>query len=424
MSMYITIGVVVLFVVMMLSGKFSITMAGITSVCILLLTKTITLSQAFTPFVHKNIIMMIGMFTLAGQLGRTDLFLNLQEKMLSAKGNTDFKTAFLMFAISCFLAQFLGQTALITIMMAFLTAMGSKGEVTVSRMLIPITFLSTVWMGKLPVGSGMTSFLMPNTFIEAAGGTAFLDMFSFMKVSLVPGILLALYCMFTYKMMPKKDVDLSAYTSRSNNNAVVRLSKKDNICIYVAFVVCMTALVFTQKLGEIAYCIPLIIDIALIYLKVITGKQMLQGLIQGPALMGGSILALSDAITNSGVGDLVGNGILSLLGGHPAPFVLLLTFGIVSVLLTSFVSNSACIYVLVPVACSVCVAAGYDCRAAALVVNICSVMSVLTPMSSNGAALAYSTVGLSTKDTWKWAVPASLIGTLATVINCYLVYPL
>ncbi|MGN1016981.1 MAG: SLC13 family permease [Faecousia sp.] len=426
MSMYIVIGVMVLFVVMMLSGKFSMLKVGMTCLSILVMTGALTLQEAFSGFTNKNVIMLIGMFALAGQFGKTDLVLDLQKKLLSAKGGSDFKIAFLMFGVSALLAQFIpSQTGIIVIMMSFLTALGSTGEVTVSRMLIPITFLSTIWLGRLPIGSGVSSYLMWDAFIEAAGGPNHLDVFSFPLTTIIPAIILLVYCLFTYKMMPKKDVDLSAYQSRGpKGGEPQRLSKKDNYCIYTAFVLAILALVFVNKIGDRAYAIPLVLDIILIYLKVLNGRDVLMTLINGPALMAGSIMALADAMTNSGAGNLVGAGILKLLGGNPNPFVILLTFGVVSVLLTSFVSNTACMFVLVPVACNVCVTAGYDCRAVVITIVMCSTMSILTPMSSGGAALAYSTVGMTVKDTWKWAVPAAVIGTLATVINCYLVYPL
>ena len=426
MSMYIVIGVMALFVVMMLSGKFSMLKVGMTCLSILVITGTLTMQEAFANFTNKNVIMLIGMFALAGKFGKTDLVLNLQKKLLSAKGGSDFKIAFLMFAVSALLAQFVPtQTGIIVIMMSFLAALGSSGEVTVSRMLIPITFLSTLWMGRLPIGSGLTSYLMWDTFIEAAGGTTHLDVFSFPMTTIIPSIIMLIYCLFTYKMMPKKEVDLAAYQSRGPRNAEPEhLSKKENYCIYIAFVLSILSLVFVKQIGDRAYAIPLVLDIILIYLKVLDGREMLMTLVNGPALMVGSILTLADAMTNSGAGDLVGSAILKVLGGNPHPLVILLTFGTVAVLLTSFVSNTACMFVLVPVACNVCVAAGYDCRAVVITVATCSIMSILTPMSSGGAAMAYSTVGMTVKDTWKWALPASVIGMLATVINCYLVYPL
>ena len=49
--------------------------------------------------------------------------------------------------------------------------------------------------------------------------------------------------------------------------------------------------------------------------------------------------------------------------------------------------------------------------------------SVITPMSSNGCAIAYATAGLTVKDTWKWTIPGTIICIASVVVNALLVFP-
>ena len=53
-----------------------------------------------------------------------------------------------------------------------------------------------------------------------------------------------------------------------------------------------------------------------------------------------------------------------------------------------------------------------------------SLLSVMTPMSSGGAALAYSSCGLNIKDTFKWSFPLAILGLATTIINCLIIYPM
>ena len=99
-KMYIILAVLVLFVVMMLSGKFSFPLIGITCVIIMVMTGAITLSEGFAGFADKNVIMLAGMFPIAGQLGRTGMVDKIKTKLLSAKGGGDLKVVFLLLAIS------------------------------------------------------------------------------------------------------------------------------------------------------------------------------------------------------------------------------------------------------------------------------------------------------------------------------------
>ena len=427
LQLAVVLAVLVLFIVMMLSGKFSFPLIGITCVLILVMSGALTLKEGFAGFADKNVIMLAGMFAIAGELGRTSVIDKIKNKLLSAKGGSDLKVVFLLLVVSAILAQVIpSQTSIIMIMMTFLMALGTDGEVTLSRMLLPITFVLTSWLGKFPIGGpGVTTYMMLNQFIEAAGGTELLDLFSIMKCTLIPGIITLLYCVFTYKWLPKREVDTTAYQSKGKQGSKQAcLSKRDETWIYVGFGVSVLGLVMTNQLGERGYAIPLLVVVALIYLKVMDGRKFLMSLVQGPVIMCATILVVANSMTSSGAGELIGNGVLRILGGSPAPFLIVLVFGVVSLITTTFVSNTAAFMVLVPIACNVCMAAGVDPRACVMTIFYCSLQSVITPMSSGGAALAYSSCGLNIKETFKWAFPLAILGMVTAIINCMIVYPM
>jgi len=426
-KMYIILAVLVLFIIMMLSGKISFPLIGITCVAIMVMTGAITLTEGFSGFCDKNVVMLAGMFPIAGQLGQTGMVDAVKNKLLSAKGGSDLKVVFLLLAISAILSQFIpSQTSIIMIMMTFLLALGTNGEVTLSRMLLPITFTLTAWLGKFPIGGmGVTTYMMLNQFIEAAGGTELLDLFSITKCTLIPGIICMIYCVLTYKWLPKRDVDTSAYEKAGKGGGQApRLSKRNEAITYAAFAISVLGLVLSSKIGDRAYMIPLVTVIVMIYVKALDGRKFLQSLVAGPVLMCATILAVSNAVTASGAGNLIGNGVLALLGGNPSPILLVVVFAVTSLTVTTFVSNTAAFMVLVPIACNVCVTAGVDPRACVMAIFYCSLLSVLTPMSSGGAALAYSSCGLGIKDTFKWAFPLAILGMFTTIVNCLLVYPM
>lgn len=426
MKLTVTLIVLLLFIVMMLSGKISFALIGITCVSILILSGALTVSEGFAGFADKNVIMLAGMFGMAGQIGKTSMVDKVKDKLLSGKGgNSDMKLVFSLLIISAILAQFMtSQSSIIMIMMSFLLAVGSE-EVTLSRILLPLTFVMTAWMGKLPVGGpGVTTHILLNQFIEAAGGTEFLDVLTLAKCTIIPGLIGIAYCVLTYKMLPKREVDVSAYANNGKNGGPVRLSPRNEKITYVAFILSVVGLLLTSKIGDRAYVFPLVICIVLIYMKVMSGKEFLQSLISGPVIMCATILTVANAVTASGAGALIGQLVIKILGGNPSPVMIVSVFAIVTLVTTSFISNTASFMVLVPIACNVCVAAGVDPRATVVTVFSTSLMSVLTPMASNGAAISYSSCNLNMRETFKWAFPLSVICIVATIINCLIVYPM
>lgn len=161
----------------MLSGKISFPLIGISGVAILVLSGAVTLQAGFSGFVDKNVIMLAGMFAMAAQFSRTSFIEKLKSKLLSGKASkNDTILMFTLLAFSAILAQFTNsQSSIIMLMMSFLISIGRDSEVTMSRVLLPMVLVMTAWMAKLPVGGGgLTTYLMLNQFIEAAGGVGLL----------------------------------------------------------------------------------------------------------------------------------------------------------------------------------------------------------------------------------------------------------
>lgn len=423
----IVLGVTFLFIVLMLSGKFSFAWIGFTCLSILVLTGVCTIKEAMSGFYDKNVLMMAGMFAIAGLLGQTNFTEKIKTALLSGKesGSNDLKIVFMLMVIAAVLAQFMtSQSSIIMIMMSFMMGICEESkEVKLSRILLPLTFIMTSFMGKFPVGStGVTTYLMLNQFIEATGETRLLDLLSMMKCTWLPGIAGLVYCAFSYKMLPKKEVDLAAFQGTKKRDESVMPIEKQRI-VYIGFVVSIAGLFLAPSIGERAYFIPLAVCMLMILLKVMDGKYFLNALMQGPVLMCATIMGIANILTASGAGNVIGNLVLTLLGGNPSGIMIVTVFAFITVLTTSFISNTATFMVLIPIACNVCAAAGIDPRATVVAIFSCSLLSVMTPMANTGAAICYSACNLNVRETFKWAFPAALIGVVLTIINCIMVYP-
>lgn len=426
MQLYIVLAVMVLFIVGMIWNKFSFGTVAMVCVSILAFTGVLTPTQAFGGFANKNLLMMAGMFVIAYTFGKTSLVAKLQKMILSTKGGkSSFALVAIMLAFTALLAQFISsQVAILMIMMTFLSSLGNTGDVTASRMMLPVAFITTAWLGRLPIGGmGVSGYIMFNGFIQAAGGKDLLNVFSIAKATIFPALICLAYCVFTYKWLPNREVDLSTVTGGGQGQQK-QISKKDEIIIYAAFILSVIGLMAGSVLGDKIYIIPIGLVLVMILLGTITSKEAVSCIANPAIFMAAGIFVLSDAMTNSGAGKLVGQAVISILGGSPGPIKLLAVISFAATIMTSFVSNTATIMVLAPIACNICMAAGYDPRAAVIAVSMCSLMSMVTPMSSNGAALAFSTAKLNVGETLKWTVPLAVIGTVATIISCYIAYPM
>ena len=87
MALWIVLAVLILFIVLMLSGKFDFAGVGLTCLAILVLTGVASISQALSGFYDKNVVMLVGMFAIAGMLGQTDFVEKIKDVLLSGGGN-------------------------------------------------------------------------------------------------------------------------------------------------------------------------------------------------------------------------------------------------------------------------------------------------------------------------------------------------
>lgn len=422
----VTLIVLGLYFIAMLSGKIPYVLAAITGVLVLVLTGATDMSVAFSGFINKNVIMLAGMYAVASQFSRTGFITELKNRLLSGKGTKSGSAlALTLLGVCAMLAQFMNsQSSILMLMMPFLMSLDDDGEITVSRLMLPMIYVMTGWMNKLPIGSGgLTTYLMLNQFIEAAGGTRMLDILSMFKCGLIPSVIVLLWGGLTCGWMPKKPVSLDGSGLNAKKSDQPPLTRREEVITYICFGVVLLSMLFQSKLGDRAFVIPLAAVIVMIYLRVCSGKWFLQTLINGPIIMMASVMGIAAALSDTGAGDLIGKTVLRLLGGDPSGTLICIVIGIASMVVTNFIGMTATFLTLCPIACSVCVAAGIDCRAAVLIAMNCCLVTVFTPMSSNGALIVYSTCGLTLRDTWKWAGPATLVGVACTIAMAILVYP-
>ena len=120
---------------------------------------------------------------------------------------------------------------------------------------------------------------------------------------------------------------------------------------------------------------------------------------------------------------MIGEVILDILGGHPSGMMIIIVFAVVTLISTSFLSNTATFMVYIPIACNVCAAAGIDPRAVVVTIYQCSLLSVITPMANTGSAICSSACNLNIRETIKQTLPGAVLCAALVVINSVLVYP-
>ena len=308
-------------------------------------------------------------------------------------------------------------------MLMFLMALGNTGDITPSRMTIPILAMISIWGTKLPIGMGATQYITLNAFYEgmASGPDQLLSIFDFFKISIIPCALCTLYCLFAYKLMPNDSYDATKLKEVKKTEAI---PKRDETIIYIVFVVVMASLLFGKMLGDIMYVMPAIGILVLLLSKVMSVKETTSAMTQDAVWMAAGVLVMADALGDTGAGELIGSMILKILGGNPSGIMVMLVFAVVTTVMTTFMSNTATRNVLVPIAASTCMAAGWDPRGVVLIVAFCANVAIAFPSGSPACGIAYAAGGYKITKTLKFTLPFILIAIASIVFSANLFFPL
>lgn len=423
MELYIVLAIMAFMIVGFVLNKWPFGLTAMTCCVLLAVTGVLKINQAFAGFTNQNVILVAPMFVLSAAFGKTRLLHKIQDKMVTLKGKSGFFLLAALYAVVIVLACFLPTTGEMTLMLMFLVSLGNTGDITPSRMTIPILGMLSMWGTKLPVGMGAAAYATYNVYYEGmvTSPDQLLGILDQFKVSIIPCILVTIYCLFGYKLMPNTSFDESKLRAQKK---VEELPRDKELIIYGVFVVVMASLFFNSVLGSMMYIIPAIGILVLAYTKALSIKEIVAGLTSDPVWMMIGVLVMADALGSSGAGELIGQMILKILGGNPNSLFVLFVFAIVTVVMTTFMSNAATKNVLIPIAASTCLAAGWDPRGVVLIVAICSNIAVAFPSGSPACGIAFASGGYKVSSTLKFTVPFILIALVSTVLCANFFFPL
>ena len=143
--------------------------------------------------------------------------------------------------------------------------------------------------------------------------------------------------------------------------------------------------------------------------KIIDEKEAIKSIRWQTIFIYGGTVSLSTAMANSGLNDLVANGIAGMLGGVTNVYVVAAVFFLVSCIMTQFSSNRTVGAVFRPLSIAAAVGLGIDPRFTLLAIHYGSSLSTLTPMATSVQLLAYDEGGFKMKEFIKGAIGPAIV---------------
>ncbi|HIQ72820.1 MAG TPA: anion permease [Candidatus Cottocaccamicrobium excrementipullorum] len=424
MQLYIVLAIMLFMIVSFILGKWSFGLTAMTCCVLLVLTGIYSVPQAFAGLCNQNVILVAGMFVVTNAFGKTSLIEKIRLSMVKLQGTKNTLLLICLYGLVIVFSTFLPSTGVITIMMMFLMSLNDTGDITPSRMLLPVLALNSIWTSKIPLGMGAAGYANLNVYYEGLGATPdqLLQMFDRFKVCIVPCLILTVYCLFAYKLMPTTSTIDASKLKEVKKKEVI--PKQKEYIIYTVFVLVMVSLFMSNVLGGYMYIVPTVGAMILVYTKAISPNELKQSVTSNAVWMLAGVLIMANALGDTGAGEVIGNGILKILGGNPSGLFVMFVFAIITVIMTTFMSNGAVGNVLIPIAASTCLAAGWDPRGIVLLVSTCAGVAIAFPSGSPACAIAYAAGNYKISKTLKFTLPFIVIAIVSLVISANAVFPI
>ncbi|MFR6347086.1 MAG: SLC13 family permease [Enterocloster aldenensis] len=422
MQMYIVLGLLVFMIAMFFTHKVPYGVTTMTCCVMLALTGVFDISTAFSGLANKTTILIACMFTVAYAFGKTSLINKVRNSMERIKGKSGLGFIVFLFLVTIVLSQLMGRTAIVSIVALFLVSLDDKDEICASRMIFAAFAVMAAWSLKFPVGLGATMSPTANAYYEGIISNPALMLLpgDFIKVSFIPATALTIYALFAWKSIPRHAVNTSDVKEVKETAAI---SRRDEIIINIVFIGVLLGFIFGARIGSLMYVIPAAGVLVLLYTKTLTTKETVDSLTGDMVWMIAGVLVMSDAIGRSGVGDMIGNGLLVLLGDKPSGIFVLFVFAVTAIVMTTFMSNTGTAAVLTPIAASLSMVAGMDPRGIVLIINIASIMAIAFPSGSAECALAFAIGQHEPGKLLKFTLPYLLIAVVTLVISASIFFP-
>ena len=422
MQIYIVLGLLVFMIAMFFTHKVPYGVTTMTCCVMLALTGVFDISTAFSGLANKTTILIACMFTVAYAFGKTSLINKVRNSMERIKGKSGLGFIVFLFLVTIVLSQLMGRTAIVSIVALFLVSLDDKDEICASRMIFAAFAVMAAWSLKFPVGLGATMSPTANAYYEGIISNPALMLLpgDFIKVSFIPATALTIYALFAWKSIPRHAVNTSDVKEVKETAAI---SRRDEIIINIVFIGVLLGFIFGAKIGSLMYVIPAAGVLVLLYTKTLTAKETVDSLTGDMVWMIAGVLVMSDAIGRSGVGDMIGNGLLVLLGDKPSGIFVLFVFAVTAIVMTTFMSNTGTAAVLTPIAASLSMVAGMDPRGIVLIINIASIMAIAFPSGSAECALAFAIGQHEPGKLLKFTLPYLLIAVVTLVISASIFFP-
>lgn len=422
--MIITILITLAMLVLIMTDRLPFGAPPLLACLLLVITGISTPAEAFAGFSNNTVIMLASFLALIIALEKTRLISKFRESLFNMAEGGGFKAYIMLVFIVMAGASFfgMGSTAYYVLTLGLISIIPYNKKLSSSKIIMaagiatnhPVIPLFVALQYSVAVGS-----------LEAAGVSTEINTVKFAIVTFIVSVSYFIWCLISYKFLPDRPVKGIEDANKNQQDGKTEfLPRWKENATYVMFLIAVVGMAFQSKLGSTGYAIPGLAVAVLMFVGAMDFKEIRQALASPVVIMSAGVIGLANALTATGLTDLVGQSVADLLGTSIHPFILIFVFCVLTSILASITgANIGTVYVFAPLAISTCVSMGLNPTGAAVAIAICAWCNHFLPIDGM-PAMVFGMGEYNLKEWWKFTVPLHFIRLLAITLGTLLVFPL
>ncbi len=422
-QMMIVLCILAFMVVMLLTHKLPYGVTAMICCVMFVLTGVADLKTAFSGLSSSTTLMVAPMIVVASAIGKTSLIHRLRSVMGRLQGKNGIVMVLALCLLTIALSQLMGQVACISVMLLFIQTLDDDSDLSPARMLFLVATINCLATSKIPIGMGATMPGTINSYYEGmVGPESLLSITDFFKAGILPLIAGTIYCIVFYKMIPNGSIDKSQVKEVKDQAPI---SKKDEIVIFSVFAAIMAGFMFTKRLGsDITNVLPAAGVLVFILFNVIPLKEIMATLTGDIVWMIAGMSVISTVLGQTGVGELIGQTVLKILGGNPSGLMVTIVFCVTCTIMTNFLSNMGTMALMSPIAAATALAGGMNVQAVVLTCCVSAWFAFVMPTGCSGAIMAFGIGNHNAFKLMKFTLPLALVVMTALIIGINIFFPI
>ncbi len=380
-----------------------------------------SVTEAFSGFSNSIVILVFGMSIVGIAMQETGVSKLIGEKVTQLSKKSEKLFIFIAGLTSALLSTFLSNTSVIAIFLPIIASV-SQSNPKMKRLNLTLPVTLGAMFGGVCTLVGSTPQLTANGILLEMCNLE-LKMFDY----ILPGVILCavylLYIEFIGFRLGNKIWGDRVLENEMTINKVetesTKVDKKKVIILLIIFAFTIVSFIGAWISTEMTAVISAL-------LCIITGcvkqKSIIKKMDWSVVFILAGCLGIAKGLAKGGVGELIGNGITTILNQNVPPIIIFAIFVIATMLVSNFITNSTAVVIFLPVALSLCNSLGLNPITFTLGIVYAANLTYSTPLANAQTAMTL-VAGYKFSDYIKYTWPLAVLVFVTIVLVVPLIFP-